>query len=68
MGLDWVKQNLDDPIKLKVQKADVVGDRIFIDGNSAAALGAVPGLEKGPGRETGPPYFQAFPPVIEIRS
>jgi 2-oxoglutarate ferredoxin oxidoreductase subunit alpha len=43
MGIDWVKQNLDDPIKLKVQKADVVGDRIFIDGNSAAALGAVYG-------------------------
>ena len=43
MGLDWVKHNLDDPIKLKVQKADVVDDRIFIDGNSAAALGAVYG-------------------------
>jgi len=43
MGLDWVKQNLEDPIKLKVRKADIVGDRIFIDGNSAAALGAVYG-------------------------
>jgi len=43
MGLNWVKQNLDDPIKLKLRKADTVGDRIFIDGNSAAALGAVYG-------------------------
>ncbi|MGE0222908.1 MAG: 2-oxoacid:acceptor oxidoreductase subunit alpha [Acetobacteraceae bacterium] len=43
MGIDWVKANLDDPIKLKLRKADVVGDRIFIDGNSAAALGAVYG-------------------------
>jgi len=43
MGLDWVKQNLGDPIGLKMRKADVVGDRIFIDGNAAAALGAVYG-------------------------
>ena len=43
MGMDWVKQNLDDPIKLKTKKVDSVGDRIFIDGNSAAALGAVYG-------------------------
>ena len=31
------------PIGLRVQKADKVGDRIFIEGNSAAALGAVYG-------------------------
>jgi 2-oxoglutarate ferredoxin oxidoreductase subunit alpha len=43
MGIDWVKANLDDPIKLKTEKSDSVGDRIFIDGNSAAALGAVYG-------------------------
>jgi len=43
MGMDWVKQNLADPIRLKTRKADSVGDRIFIDGNSAAALGAVYG-------------------------
>lgn len=43
MGIDWVKANLNDPIKLKTRKANTVGDRIFIDGNSAAALGAVYG-------------------------
>jgi len=43
MGIDWVKANLDDPIKLKTEMSDSVGDRIFIDGNSAAALGAVYG-------------------------
>jgi 2-oxoglutarate/2-oxoacid ferredoxin oxidoreductase subunit alpha len=43
MGLDWVRQNLNDPIHLKTRKADSVGDRIFIDGNAAAALGAVYG-------------------------
>ena len=43
MGRDWVKNNLDDPIGLRLKHADSVGDRIFIDGNSAAALGAVYG-------------------------
>ena len=43
MGRDWVKQNLECPIGLTVRKADAVGDRIFIDGNAAAALGAVYG-------------------------
>ena len=43
MGIDWVKTNLDDPIKLKTRTANSVGDRIFIDGNAAAALGAVYG-------------------------
>ncbi len=36
-------QNLQCPIGLRVQKADAVGDRIFIEGNCAAALGAVYG-------------------------
>jgi len=43
MGLDWVKANMDCPIGLTLRHADSVGDRIFIDGNSAAALGAVYG-------------------------
>ena len=43
MGIDWVKANLDDPIKLKTKRVDTVGDRIFIDGNAAASLGAVYG-------------------------
>jgi 2-oxoglutarate/2-oxoacid ferredoxin oxidoreductase subunit alpha len=43
MGRDWVKQNMECPIGLRLRRADSVGDRIFIDGNSAAALGAVYG-------------------------
>ncbi len=42
MGIDYAKQNLA-PLGLRVSNADAVGDRIFIDGNSAAALGAVYG-------------------------
>ena len=43
LGRDWALQNLKCPIGIRVQKADKVGDRIFIEGNSAAALGAVYG-------------------------
>ena len=43
MGRKWVQENLDCPIGLTLRKADTVGDRIFIDGNAAAALGAVYG-------------------------
>src|SRR6202021_18506 len=39
LGRDWALQNLKCPIGLKVKKSDKVGDRIFIEGNSAAALG-----------------------------
>ena len=35
--------NLDCPIGLRVKKANAVGDRIFIEGNNATALGAVYG-------------------------
>ena len=43
MGIDWVKANMEHPIGLRMRKATTVGDRIFIDGNSAAGLGAVYG-------------------------
>jgi len=43
MGRDWALENLDCPIGLQVRRANKVGDRIFIEGNSAAALGAVYG-------------------------
>jgi 2-oxoglutarate ferredoxin oxidoreductase subunit alpha len=43
LGRDYALQNLKCPIGLRVQKSDKVGDRIFIEGNSAAALGAVYG-------------------------
>jgi 2-oxoglutarate ferredoxin oxidoreductase subunit alpha len=42
MGVDYVKANLE-PIRLQVRRADKVGDRIYVEGNSAAALGAVYG-------------------------
>lgn len=43
LGRDWALANLKCPIGLRVRKSDKVGDRIFIEGNSAAALGAVYG-------------------------
>jgi 2-oxoglutarate ferredoxin oxidoreductase subunit alpha len=43
MGRDWVRQHLPHPIGLQVRKADAVGDRIFVEGNAAAALGCVYG-------------------------
>lgn len=44
LGRDWASENLDvDLCKLKVQKADKVGNRIFMEGNAAAALGCVYG-------------------------
>jgi 2-oxoglutarate ferredoxin oxidoreductase subunit alpha len=43
LGRDWALKNLKCPIGLRLRKADKVGDRIFIEGNSAAALGAVYG-------------------------
>ena len=43
MGRDWAEENLKGAIGLKVRRADAVGDRIFIDGNDAAGLGAVYG-------------------------
>jgi 2-oxoglutarate ferredoxin oxidoreductase subunit alpha len=43
MGRDYVMAHLPHPIGLRVRPADAVGDRIFIEGNSAAALGCVYG-------------------------
>jgi 2-oxoglutarate ferredoxin oxidoreductase subunit alpha len=43
LGRDWTLANLQCPIGLRLKRADAVGDRIFIEGNSAAALGAVYG-------------------------
>ncbi|HYJ17936.1 MAG TPA: 2-oxoacid:acceptor oxidoreductase subunit alpha [Burkholderiales bacterium] len=41
LGRDFAKANFSCPIGLRVRRAQAVGDRIFIDGNSAAALGCV---------------------------
>jgi 2-oxoglutarate/2-oxoacid ferredoxin oxidoreductase subunit alpha len=43
LGRDWALSNLSCPLGLRLKRADAVGDRIFIEGNSAAALGAVYG-------------------------
>ncbi len=41
MGHDYAKAHLKCPIGLRLRRADEVRDRIFVDGNSAAALGCV---------------------------
>ncbi|BBK34033.1 2-oxoglutarate ferredoxin oxidoreductase subunit alpha [Stella humosa] len=43
MGRDYALQEFPCPLPLKVRAADAVGDAIFVDGNAAAALGAVYG-------------------------
>ncbi|MBU2288185.1 MAG: 2-oxoacid:acceptor oxidoreductase subunit alpha [Gammaproteobacteria bacterium] len=43
LGCDFAREHLRGPMGLKVRRADRVGDRIFVDGNSAAALGCVYG-------------------------
>jgi len=43
MGRDYARSHLAGQCKLKLKRANEVGDRIFIDGNDAAALGCVYG-------------------------
>jgi 2-oxoglutarate ferredoxin oxidoreductase subunit alpha len=43
LGREWALAHLRCPIGLRLRAADKVGDRIFITGNEAAALGAVYG-------------------------
>jgi 2-oxoglutarate ferredoxin oxidoreductase subunit alpha len=43
MGRDYALANFACPLPIRVARSDRVGDRIFIDGNSAAALGCVYG-------------------------
>ncbi|WP_350295418.1 2-oxoacid:acceptor oxidoreductase subunit alpha [Limnohabitans sp. Rim8] len=43
LGRDYVLEHLHHPIGLQVKHADCVGNQIFTDGNSAAALGCVYG-------------------------
>jgi 2-oxoglutarate ferredoxin oxidoreductase subunit alpha len=42
MGKDWARANLK-PIGLRIRRSTAVGDRILLEGNYAAALGAVYG-------------------------
>src|SRR6202045_2909610 len=43
LGRDWALAELACPIGLRLEQSDKVGDRIFITGNDAAALGCVYG-------------------------
>ncbi len=43
IGFDYAKTHFTCPIGLRVERADLIGDRIIIDGNSACGLGAVYG-------------------------
>ena len=43
LGRDYALLNLTCPLGIRLKRVDKVGDRIFIEGNSAAALGAVYG-------------------------
>lgn len=43
MGRDYALSHFDCPIGLQIEHSDSVGDKIFLEGNSAAALGAVYG-------------------------
>jgi 2-oxoglutarate ferredoxin oxidoreductase subunit alpha len=43
LGRDHARENITQPINLRIQRADNVGDKIFVDGNVAAALGCVYG-------------------------
>ncbi|MCA0212410.1 MAG: 2-oxoacid:acceptor oxidoreductase subunit alpha [Proteobacteria bacterium] len=43
LGRDFAKEHLQAPLGIRVRRADKVGERIFVDGNTAAALGCVYG-------------------------
>ncbi len=44
LGRDWALENLDvSACRLKVRRADKIGERIFMEGNAASALGCVYG-------------------------
>ena len=41
LGSAWARENLDCPIGIRVRRSDAAGERILVNGNSAAALGCV---------------------------
>ena len=43
LGRDYAQEHLKHPLGIRIQRANAVGDRIFVDGNVAAALGCVYG-------------------------
>lgn len=41
LGIDYVHQHYKYPLDCRIERRDLIGDRILIDGNSASGLGAV---------------------------
>jgi 2-oxoglutarate/2-oxoacid ferredoxin oxidoreductase subunit alpha len=41
LGVDYVKENFEYPFDLRVERRDLLGDKILYSGNSACALGAI---------------------------
>ncbi len=41
LGVNYVKENFEYPFRLRVERRDLLGDKILFSGNSACALGAV---------------------------
>src|SRR5690606_475998 len=41
MGRDYVKENFNYPLNLRVERRDLVKDKIMIDGNTACGIGAI---------------------------
>jgi 2-oxoglutarate/2-oxoacid ferredoxin oxidoreductase subunit alpha len=41
LGIDYVKANFKYPLDIRVERRDLLGDSIMIDGNSACGLGAI---------------------------
>lgn len=41
IGIDWVRANFGEPFDLKLERRDLLGDKILYSGNSACALGAI---------------------------
>jgi len=41
LGVDYIKQNYTYPLDIRVERRNLNGDRIMIDGNSACGLGAI---------------------------
>ncbi len=41
LGVDYVKQNFEYPLPLRVERRDLLGDKILFSGNSACGLGAI---------------------------
>ena len=43
IGIDYVRDNFEHPFDLRLERRDLLGDKIMMNGNSACALGAVYG-------------------------